>query len=264
MSHLVKLETFEGPLDLLLHLIRKNDMDIAEIEVSKITAQYLEFINAMRVLDVDLASEFIVMAATLIYIKSKAILPRSEEEAEEEEITSREDLIRRLIEYQKYKMASEEMIKRPLLNTDLFKVHLIPEKMQQDFDPKDGLIEVGVYELAVAFQEALKRSQKIVHHIDADEITIEEKVAQIVAILKESTDQSVDFKHVLPKTASRIHWVVSFMAILELTRLQCIRLYQANFESAIHIRRTEKLASFDLEKVYTHPEILSVHKEGSA
>ncbi|MBI3016774.1 MAG: segregation/condensation protein A, partial [Deltaproteobacteria bacterium] len=96
MTYQVKLDQFEGPLDLLLHLIRKNEMDIRDIEISKITDQYLNFINAMRTLDVDLASEFIVMAATLIYIKSKMLLPKTEEEVVEEELDPREALAQRL------------------------------------------------------------------------------------------------------------------------------------------------------------------------
>src|SRR3989344_4663472 len=142
MSVLVKLDSFEGPLDLLLYLIRSNDMDIREIEILKITDQYLELLNAMRELDVDLASEFIVMAATLIYIKSKMMLPLPELEAGEEGQDPREALIARLIEYQKYKMAAEELSKKPYLNEDLFKTHVRYQEIQPDFDPKEGLIEV--------------------------------------------------------------------------------------------------------------------------
>ena len=116
MTYQVKLDQFEGPLDLLLHLIRKNEMDIRNIEISKITDQYLNFINAMRTLDVDFASEFIVMAATLIYIKSKMLLPKTEEEVVEEELDPREALAERLIQYQQYKWAAQALEQKPFLN----------------------------------------------------------------------------------------------------------------------------------------------------
>lgn len=258
MSYQVKIETFEGPLDLLLYLIRKNDMDIRDIEIAKITAQYLDFLNAMRTLDVDLASEFIVMAATLIYIKSKMLLPSPEEENEEEVGDPRATLMQRLIEYQRYKIAAETLSKRPKLNEDLFKVHLVPPKIERDFDPREGLIEVGVYELALAFQEMVKRSKKIIHHIEADAITMEEKIIELANALKTNTEGAYDFKKLVRAASSKVEIVVAFMAMLELTRLRCIKLYQAGHGSEIHIKATDKLAAFDIN------DVRQLHIEGEA
>jgi len=246
MSYQVKLDSFEGPLDLLLYLIRKNDMDIRNVEVSKITQQYLDFINAMRTLDVDLASEFIVMAATLIYIKSKMLLPQPREESPEEEGDPRELLMQRLIEYQKYKLAADELFRKPQLNSDLFKVHILPEQTEKTFDPKESLVEVGVYELALAFQDVLARSRKIVHHIKDDEILLEDKIKEIVGRFHKNPGQKIDFKDLFPKDATRVEIVVTFLALLELTRLKCVKLFQAGHVSDIHLKITNRMLDIDL------------------
>lgn len=248
MSYHVKLETFEGPLDLLLYLIRKNDMDICNIEIAKITDQYLDFLNAMRTLDVDLAGEFIVMAATLIYIKSKMILPSPEMEAEEEGLDPKEALIKRLIEYQQYKMAAESLSKSPILNEDLFKVHLcFEEAPNPDIHPKEILLEVGIYELALAFQEMITRTIRVVHHIEADTMTIEQKVIEIVEKINRELNETLHFQHLFPPSPSRSEVVLTFLAILELTKLQFIKVYQADFLTDIHLKVTEKMSGFNPE-----------------
>lgn len=252
MSYLVKLDTFEGPLDLLLFLIRKEEMDIQKIEISKITAQYLEFINTMKALDVDLASEFIVMAATLIYIKSKMLLPKTEEEAQEEGQDPREELIRRLMEYQQFKQAAEELDKKPILNEDLFKVRLSSDQIDHTFDPKEGLIEVGVYELAVAFQELLSKVQKTVHTVDTEEYSLEDKIVEIIQYLSQNQNQLVDFKFLFSNAPTRQEIVATFLAILELTKLGYIKLFQNGFEQAIYVKTIREFGDMTL----THEELL--------
>ena len=248
MSYHVKLEAFEGPLDLLLYLIRKNDMDIRNIEIAKITDQYLEFLNAMRTLDVDLASEFIVMAATLIYIKSKMLLPAPEAEAEEEGMDPREALIQRLIEYQQYKMAAETFSKNPILNEDLFKVHLNFEyEADPDTHPKEILREVGIYELALAFQEMMVRTTKTIHHIETETMTIEQKVIEIVNKINQELNKTLHFKNLFSSTPTRSEIILTFLAILELTKLQFIKVYQADFVTEIHVKVTDKITSFNPE-----------------
>ena len=244
MSYQVKLDTFEGPLDLLLYLIRKNDMDIRDIEISKITHQYLDFVNAMRNLDVDLASEFIVMAATLIYIKSKMLLPEPEMEGEEEGMDPKEALIQRLIEYQQYKMVAQELSKKPLLNVDLFKVALLPEHVEKSFDPKEQLIEVGIYELSLVFQGMLARTKKVVHHIEGEQISIEEKIAEIVDHLNQKVNSTLEFKSLFSEVTTRAEIVICFLAILELTRLKYVKLFQTTFDSEIHLKVTENILNF--------------------
>lgn len=259
MSYQVRLDTFEGPLDLLLYLIRKNEMDIRNIEISRITDQYLEFLNTMKTLDIDLASEFIVMAATLIYIKSKTLLPKTEEEFQEEGQDPREMLMQRLIEYQQYKLAGEALSKKPLLGEDLFKVHLIPERMEIEFDPREKLIEVGIYELALAFQELIARTQKRVHHIEDDEISVENKIIEMVEQLNAALNKTMCFRDLFSEKISRIEMIVTFLAILELTRLKCIKLYQAGYVTDIHLKVTDEIAHFNVNRIRTmnHTPILA-------
>jgi segregation and condensation protein A len=249
MSYSVKLDTFEGPLDLLLYLIRKNEMPIEDIEIAKITGQYLDFINAMRVLDVDLASEFVVMAATLIYIKSKMMLPKPELENTDEEVDPREELIRRLLEYQQFKQAASELEKKPYLNEDIFKVYRPLDPIEVDFDPKTGLVEVGMYELALAFQDVLNRTKTSVHEVEAEEYSLEDKIIEVVAILKASTDERVEFKTLFSKSAAKGEVVVTFLSILELSKLGYFKLFQAGHRSDIYLKTVKSFEDFQMGEI---------------
>jgi len=250
MNYQVRLDTFEGPLDLLLFLIRKNEMDIANIEIAKITQQYLDFINTMKVLNVDLASEFIVMAATLIYIKSKMLLPAPPEEIEDEEGDPREALMRRLIEYQKYKIGADALVQRPKLNEDFFKVQLVEELPRDPFDPQDGLVEVGIYELALQFQAALTRAKRTVHYVESDIVSVEEKIKEIVSQLQKDMSKSIEFSQLLKDNKTTADIIGTFLAILELTRLHCLKVFQAAHGSEIHLKAKEAIVDFDLNKVH--------------
>lgn len=249
LPYTVRLDRFEGPLDLLLHLIRKNEMDIKNIEISKITDQYLDHINAMKVLDVDLASEFIVMAATLIYIKSKMLLPSPEAENEEQDLDPRQALMERLIEYQTFKWGAESLASRPLLGDDLFKVSVVDDTPREAFDPKEGWLEAGIYELAVVLNDLLVRSVPKIHHIELNEISLEERILDIVNRLNLDLKKAVEFKNLMALAASRSEIIVTFLALLELTRLRCVKLFQAVHGSDIHIKKTEQLFHFDVRKI---------------
>lgn len=245
MTYQVKLDQFEGPLDLLLHLIRKNEMDIRNIEISKITDQYLNFINTMRTLDIDLASEFIVMAATLIYIKSKILLPKTEEEVVEEEIDPREALALRLIQYQQYKWAAEALEQKPFLNEDVFKIQLMKDQMPQDCDPKDVFVEVGIYELALAFQDVLARSRKIVGTVKSEEYSIHDKILELIETLNQNLNQLLNFHMLCKPEAPRGEMIVTFLSLLELTRLGYLKLFQAGYASDIHVKAIKSLSDFN-------------------
>ena len=247
----VKLDQFEGPLDLLLHLIRKNEMDIRNIEISKITDQYLNFINAMRTLDVDLASEFIVMAATLIYIKSKMLLPKTEEEVAEEEMDPREALAQRLIQYQQYKWAAQVLEKKPFLNEDVFKIQLMKDLSSPDLDPKEALIEVGIYELALAFQDVLARSRKVVGTVKSEEYSVQDKILEIVSTLNQALNQMVELKTLFRENISKLEVVVSFLAILELAKMGYIKLFQAGYESSeIHLKAIKEFQEIGGDSIH--------------
>ena len=250
MTYQVKLDQFEGPLDLLLHLIRKNEMDIRNIEISKITDQYLNFINALRTLDVDLASEFIVMAATLIYIKSKILLPKTEEEVVEEELDPAEALAQRLIQYQQYKWAAEELEQKPFLNEDVFKIQLMKDVPPPDLDPKDSLIEVGIYELALAFQDVLARSRKVVGTIKSEEYSMQDKILEIIEILNQNLNQLLNFQMLFKPGAARGEIIVKFLSLLELTRLGYLKLFQAGFTSDIHVKAMKPFLDFNGRNIH--------------
>lgn len=249
MSYTVRLDHFEGPLDLLLHLIRTNEMDIRNIEIAKITDQYLEFLNNMRVLDVDLASEFIVMAATLIYIKSKMLLPSPQPETEEDGADPRQALMERLIEYQKFKWGGESLSDRPHLGDDLFKVNVVDDSLLHEFDPKEGWVEVGIYELAVAFHDLLMRTAPKVHHIESGGISLEDKILEIVNQLNHDLKKALEFRTLLSNGSSKAEIIVTFLALLELTRLRCIKLFQAVHGSDIHLKVTDHFSHFDIRNI---------------
>ncbi|HUL23109.1 MAG TPA: segregation/condensation protein A [Thermodesulfobacteriota bacterium] len=224
-----RLEGFEGPLDLLLHLIQKNELDIFNIPISLITEQYLEYLHLMKVLNLDVAGEYLLMASTLLHIKSRMLLPKSSEVEEEEEEDPRAELVRRLLEYQKYKNAALEMEKRPLLERDVF-IRLTPPEPEQE--PEEEKIEVNLFELLEAFREVLKRVKpETVHEVMLEHISVEAKIPEILAIL-EKENRSIAFHRLFPEQASRRLVVVTLLAILELVKMKRIRIFQlAAFET---------------------------------
>jgi segregation and condensation protein A len=223
-----RLEGFEGPLDLLLHLIQKNELDIFNIPIALVTEQYLEYLRLMKVLNLDIAGEYLLMASTLLHIKSRMLLPRSSEGEEEEEEDPRAELVRRLLEYQKYKQAAGELEKRPLLDRDVF-IRLTPDGSRE---PEEERIEVNLFELLQAFQEVLKRVKpEAVHEVILEHLSVEDKIQEILAFL-EKENRSIAFHHLFPEEASRRVVVVTLLAILELVKMKRIRIFQmAPFET---------------------------------
>ena len=223
-----RLEGFEGPLDLLLHLIQKNELDIFNIPIALITEQYLEYLQIMKVLNLDVAGEYLLMASTLLHIKSRMLLPRSSEGEEEEEEDPRAELVRRLLEYQKYKQAAGQLEKRPLLDRDVF-VRLTPIESEE---PEEEKIEVNLFELLEAFREVLNRVKpKDVHEVILEQLNVEDKIEEILALL-EKENRSMAFHRLFPEEASRRVVVVTLLAILELVKMKRIRIFQmAPFET---------------------------------
>ena len=167
-------EGFEGPLDLLLHLIQKNELDIFNIPISLITEQYLEYLQLMKVLNLDVAGEYLLMASTLLHMKSKMLLPKSSEGEEEEEEDPRTELVRRLLQYQKYKNAALKIEKRPLLDRDVF-IRLTPAEPEEE--PEEERIEVNLFELLEAFRRVLERVKPgTVHEVILEHMSIEDKI----------------------------------------------------------------------------------------
>jgi segregation and condensation protein A len=228
IGYTFRLDGFEGPLDLLLHLIQKNELDIFNIPIALITEQYLEYLQLMKVLNLDTAGEYLLMASTLLHIKSRMLLPKSSEGEEEEEEDPRAELVRRLLEYQKYKQAAGELEGRPLLDRDVF-IRLTPTGSQE---PEEERIEVNLFELLEAFQEVLKRVKpKAIHEVILEHLSVEDKIQEILALL-EKENRSMAFHRLFSEEASRRVVVVTLLAILELVKMKRIRIFQmAPFET---------------------------------
>jgi segregation and condensation protein A len=240
-DHKVKLDVFEGPLDLLLYLIRKDEVDIYDVSIERITSQYLEYLETFRMLDLEVAGEFVVMAANLIYIKSRNLLPvhqqPPEDEAEEED--PRWDLIRQLIEYKKYKDAAYRLLQRELHQETL--IARIPEK--PDFKEADTLLksEVGIFDLISAFQKVLKKienKREDLREIFEENFTVSDKIDHIMRTVQ--SDESIAFSTLFATAASRMEIVVTFLALLELIRLKQFRFQQESLFAEIEIRRVHE------------------------
>jgi segregation and condensation protein A len=228
-AYTVRLETFEGPLDLLLHLIQKNEVDVFNIPIALITEQYLETLNVMKVLNLDVAGEYLLMASTLLHIKSKMLLPTSTEEEEEEGEDPRAELVRRLLEYQKYKEAATDLERRPMLDRDVF-IRLV--LIDQEESKGEERIEVNLFELLDVFRQVLERAKpETFHEVILDRLTVEEKVQDILSLLQRE-NRSIAFHLLFPGQASRRVIIVTFLAILELVKTKHIRIFQmAPFET---------------------------------
>ena len=230
-SYAVRLPVFEGPLDLLLHLIKKNEIDIYDIPVSLITHQYLEYLDLMKVLNLNLAGEFLVMAATLIHIKSKTLLPPAETDDSEEEEDPRNELAKRLMEYQRFKEAAQQLEQRELEFRDIFyRSPTVPDHEQETI----SLSDLNLFDLLGAFKSVLEkipeqRSMEIVVH----ELSVQDRMTMILDSLEGK--ESVTFYSLFEDDKIRIAVIVTFLALLELIRLKLIRVVQAEQFGAIRL-----------------------------
>jgi segregation and condensation protein A len=229
----IELPVFEGPLDLLLHLTRKHELDILDLPIAFVTEKYLEYLGLMKKLNLDVASEYLVMAATLAHIKSKMLLPTppsDQDDDGEEEIDPRQELIRRLLEYQKYKQVAEELGSRGIAGRDVFP-RGIPAPQAEGPAP---LADIGLFKLLDAFQKVLKRAQKdLSFEIDAERISIQERMTQIVDRLKGV--KNCQFEHLFEDVITTYDIVVTFLAVLEMAKMRMMRVYQQDPEAAIYL-----------------------------
>lgn len=232
----VKLEVFEGPLDLLLHLIDKNKIDIYDIPIVTITDQYLEYVNAMEREDLNVVSEFLVMAATLIDIKSRMLLPKQVNDDGEEE-DPRDELVQKLLEYKMYKYMSLELRDRELdAGRSLYKKPTVPEEVLKYEAPVDldaMLSDITLVKLNEIFQAVIKRQEDKVDpirskfgNIEKEEVNLNDKIEYVRSYACEH--KSFSFKQLLLKQSSKIHVIVSFLAILEMMKMGEIVISQEN------------------------------------
>ena len=230
----VKLEVFEGPLDLLLYLIKRDEVDIYDISLERITTQYLEFMEAFKVLDLDVAGEFVVMAANLIYLKSRSLLPVSvqppEEETEEED--PRWELVRQLLEYKKFKDAAAQLGVREATQSNLFA--RLPEKSETMAERPLG--DVSVFDLINDFNKILKRinQKEDLREIFEENFTVSDKIDLILKMTGHGVP--LKFTELFSSAASRAEIVVTFLALLELIRLKQLRCVQDSPFGEIEVR----------------------------
>lgn len=231
----VKLDVFEGPLDLLLYLIKRDEVDIYDISLVRITQQYLEFMEAFKVLDLEIAGEFVVMAANLIYLKSRSLLPVSaqppEEEAEEED--PRWELVRQLLEYKKFKDAASHLQQRELGQEKLFT--RVPEVVETNVERPLG--DVSVFDLIGAFNKILKRidQKEDLREIFEEHFTVGDKIDLIMKMT--TPEVPLAFTELFSGVASRQEIVVTFLALLELIRMKQFRAEQSEEFGEILLRR---------------------------
>jgi segregation and condensation protein A len=231
----VKLEQFEGPLDLLLYLIKKSELDIYDIPIAIITKQYLEYIKLLKDLNLEIAGDFLVMASTLIQIKSSMLLPsRYEENPDEEGEDPRAELIRRLVEYSRYKDAALRLNDQKLLGRELFARSFASEELQSDMMSTEPL-ELDLFALIEAFRGILvKTPHESFHEVSAESISIAERINEILSLLQEK--ELLDFAELFENCKDRDYLVATFLAILELCKLRLIRVRQQEQYGSIWIR----------------------------
>jgi segregation and condensation protein A len=245
-GYAVKLPVFEGPLDLLLHLIRQNEMEITDIPIAQVSAQYLEYLELMRSLDLDIAGEYLLMAATLALIKSRMLLPPDEEDEAAEEADPRDELVARLLEYQRYKEVAEQLGRRRLLGRDVFAAQGAESKLTAGVELG---AEVGVFELLDALRKLLEEAsqRETTHEVEKETITVRQCMLDVMAALE--GEESIEFAGLFRRgqgaPVSRALVVATFLAILELVRLNALSAYQGLDEvgapvGTIRLRRLEQ------------------------
>lgn len=219
----VKLEIYEGPLDLLLHLIKKNEVDIYDIPVALITTQYLHYLESMKSLNIELAGEFLLMAATLTQIKSRMLLPISSDETEAEEDDPRMAIVRPLLEHMKLRDAAEALERRELLNRDVF----LREYFLDEFEDEDEeeLVPVSLFDLIDSFRRVLLRvdSGRDIE-IQIELKTVEQRIQEVIELLKVSGEEL--FEDLFIEDRSRLELILTFLSLLELARIGLIRIFQ--------------------------------------
>jgi len=219
----ITLPLYEGPLDLLLDLIRRQKLDIYDIPIARITEQYLSYLHLMEELDVDLASEFLVIAAQLIYIKSRLLLPPDPDAPPEEQEDPRAELVRRLLEYEKFKNAAQMLYQREMIENAVWSNPGEVTVDEVDLEPE---VNVTLYDLLLAFRDVCKRAeQRPLMEVQRDEFSVEQMMAYLFEKIV-SARSAVAVSDVLPDITSRRGLITAFLALLELTRLRAIYLRQ--------------------------------------
>ena len=239
----VFLEAFEGPLDLLLYLIRRQNLDILDIPIAEITRQYMQYIELMKEMQLELAGEYLVMAAMLAEIKSRMLLPRPPIE-EGEEMDPRAELVRRLQEYERYKQAGEDIDAMPRVNRDVY-----PAAAEMHDRKVVRLVpEVTMKELLVAFKEVLHRADMFSHHhVGREQLSVRQRMSDVLASLQDNEFR--EFTSMFTAEEGRLGVVVTFLALLELIKQSLIELVQAEPFAQIHVKVATGAHAVDLNEI---------------
>lgn len=231
MEYEVKLEIFEGPLDLLIHLINKNEVDIFDIPISRITNQYLEYLDLMEALNISVAGDFLVMASTLIHIKSKTLLPNVSDMDEEED--PRLEITRPLLEYMQLKEKAQELAERDMLGRDVFsrQESLHTRRLLKG---EDVLLDVSLFQLMDAFRQMMdQRSPDAGMHIQSEKWSIKEKSQFILDVLK--TRDTILFHELFDREGTISEFIATFLALLELVHAGLVRVFQSSYKSEVKL-----------------------------
>jgi segregation and condensation protein A len=232
----ILLPLFEGPLDLLLYLIKRERIDVHDIPIAPITRQYMEYLDLMRELSLDVAGEFMVMAATLIHIKSKMLVPIEPTEAagDEEQVDPRDELVRRLLEFQRYKEAAGVLHQQAQIRAAQW---TRPDTVLPRFDEAgEEMLEAGLYDLIAAFRELLERRKALIaHEVEAEGPPVEQRMEELLAMIREG--ESLEFLELFASLETKAQMIVTFLALLELIRLRRVRVYQRGRFGPIRVFR---------------------------
>lgn len=253
LSYEVKLEMFEGPLDLLLHLVRKHELDIFDIPVAFITAKYLEYLDLMKALNLDVAGEFLYYAALLAHIKSKQLLPPDGEEAaegEEELLDPAKLLQERLLEYQRFKEAAERLESMPQVGRSVWLRGADPAAEREGESGIAPFAEVGLFRLVDAMAKVLSRATpEMTHDVLVDRVSLADRIHELVDRLRETPRMTFSsmFSDVEVGPAFRITVVVTFLAILEMARQHLIRIHQPTDGEEIYLEQASEKVILDAE-----------------
>lgn len=234
----VRLTHFEGPLDLLLHLIKKHQLDIYDIPIALVTRQYLDYLEVMQDLDLDIAGEFLVMAATLIHIKSRMLLPRPDPAQEDPEEDPREALVRRLLEHQKFKAAAELLHDREIQRSAQWGR---PDSAVADVvgDPPEPEVEVDLFSLMAAFRQVIERAkQRPQIYMPTEYMSLEDRIERLMTMLSET--DACGFEDLFADVQTKPGIVVTFLALLEMIRLKLVRVYQQGNFGPIRVYKRAK------------------------
>ncbi len=242
----LQLDVFEGPLDLLLYLIKKNDLEISTISISQVTEQYLEYLESLEKIDIDNVSDFLFMAAELAFIKSKMLLPKTDDEEETDVEDVAGDLVARLREYERYKMAAADLKKRAWLDRDVFVRGSFLEEEVDATEKKligDDDFAVDMFELVKALHEVLNRlpKEENQHKVISERISVTQRIYEVLEFLK--SRDSILFEDLFTEARNRVDVVISFLALLEMSKLKMVRFNQAGNFGPIRIERRIEVAA---------------------